>query len=182
MHTGESVPVVEETVTMHAALLEMTSKGLGMTAIVNSRGNLVGIYTDGDLRRSLNKGVDIYGANIKDVMTPNPEVVRTYDRITKAVSIFRERRYGALPVLDKTGSLVGILSAQDLLLFGQSIGCLHLRQIVDHFLNQPGIFLLKFVAAAAQKFNHGVHAISLNPVFAHGQFNEFFNFFAVGTG
>ena len=49
-------------------------------------------------------------------MTSNPEVLRTYDQILKAITIFRENRYGALPVLDKTGALVGILSAQDLLL------------------------------------------------------------------
>ena len=53
---------------------------------------------------------------VSDVMTSNPQVVHTYDKIVKAVSIFREQRYGALPVLDKDEALVGILSAQDLLL------------------------------------------------------------------
>ncbi len=86
---------------------------------------LVGIISDRDLRRprwaeSSNDWTAYYQIDedlaVKDVMTANPEVVRTYDEIGKAVAIFRERRYGALPVLDKKGDLVGILSAQDLLL------------------------------------------------------------------
>jgi acetoin utilization protein AcuB len=86
---------------------------------------LVGIISDRDLRRprwvdALDDWTTYYQINddmrVKDAMTSNPEVVRTYDPISKAVRIFRERRYGALPVMDKEGSLVGILSAQDLLL------------------------------------------------------------------
>jgi acetoin utilization protein AcuB len=86
---------------------------------------LVGIISDRDLRRpqwvdALDDWTTYYQINddmrVKDAMTSNPEVVRTYDPISKAVRIFREQRYGALPVMDKEGSLVGILSAQDLLL------------------------------------------------------------------
>jgi len=86
---------------------------------------LVGIISDRDLRRPRwAENIDDWTAyyqvsediTVKDVMTSNPEVLHTYDRILKAVSVFREQRYGALPVLDKEGSLVGILSAQDLLL------------------------------------------------------------------
>lgn len=85
---------------------------------------LVGIISDRDLRRpkwvdALDDWTTYYQINdetrVKDVMTLNPEVVHTYDTIRKAVVILRERRYGALPVLDKNGDLVGILSAQDLL-------------------------------------------------------------------
>ena len=86
---------------------------------------LVGIISDRDLRRprwaeSLDDWTAYYQIDdniaVKDVMTSNPEVVHTYDDILKAVRLFREQRYGALPVQDKTGKLVGILSAQDLLL------------------------------------------------------------------
>ena len=86
---------------------------------------LVGIISDRDLRRPRwAEKIDDWTAyyqvsddiTVTDVMTKNPEVVHTYDNILKAVGIFRERRYGALPVLDKEGTLVGILSAQDLLL------------------------------------------------------------------
>ena len=87
--------------------------------------DLVGIISDRDLRRprwaeSLDDWTAYYQIDdniaVKDVMTSNPEVVHTYDDILKAVRLFREQRYGALPVQDKTGKLVGILSAQDLLL------------------------------------------------------------------
>ena len=86
---------------------------------------LIGIISDRDLRRprwaeSIDDWTAYYqiddSVTVKDVMTSNPEVVRTYDGILKAVRIFREQRYGALPVLDKKGDLVGILSAQDLLM------------------------------------------------------------------
>jgi acetoin utilization protein AcuB len=86
---------------------------------------LVGIISDRDLRRpawvdALDDWTSYYQINddmrVKDAMTSNPEVVRTYDPIARAVKIFREQRYGALPVMDKGGALVGILSAQDLLL------------------------------------------------------------------
>ena len=85
---------------------------------------LVGIISDRDLRRprwvdALDDWTAYYqiddGTTVQDVMTSNPETVRTYDPILRAVALFREHRYGALPVLDKEGSLVGILSAQDLL-------------------------------------------------------------------
>lgn len=87
--------------------------------------NLAGIISDRDLRRprwvdALDDWTAYYQIDddvaVKDVMTSNPEVVRTYDPILRAVGIFREHRYGALPVLNKSGELVGILSAQDLLL------------------------------------------------------------------
>jgi acetoin utilization protein AcuB len=86
---------------------------------------LVGIISDRDLRRprwaeKIDDWTSYYqiseDVTVKDVMSTHPEVVHTYDNILKAVSIFRERRYGALPVLDKEQNLVGILSAQDLLL------------------------------------------------------------------
>ena len=86
---------------------------------------LVGIISDRDLRRprwaeSIDDWTAYYQVTdditVSDVMTSNPQVVHTYDKIVKAVSIFREQRYGALPVLDKDENLVGILSAQDLLL------------------------------------------------------------------
>jgi acetoin utilization protein AcuB len=85
---------------------------------------LVGIISDRDLRRpkwadALDDWTSYYHIDdeirVRDVMTKNPEVLHTYDRIHKAVKIFREQRYGALPVLNKQKELVGILSAHDLL-------------------------------------------------------------------
>jgi acetoin utilization protein AcuB len=91
---------------------------------VLEKGELVGFLSDRDLRRpkwvdALDDWTQYYQINndltVRDVMTPNPEVVRTYDRIQKAVKILREQRYGALPVLNKKDELVGVLSAHDLL-------------------------------------------------------------------
>jgi acetoin utilization protein AcuB len=85
---------------------------------------LVGFISDRDLRRprwaeKLDDWTSYYQiddeTSVRDVMTDNPEVIRTYDKIQKAVHVLREQRYGALPVLDKAGDLVGVLSAQDLL-------------------------------------------------------------------
>jgi acetoin utilization protein AcuB len=85
---------------------------------------LVGIISDRDLRRpkwvdALDDWTSYYQINdettVKDVMTRNPEVIRTYDRVRKAVKVLREQRYGAIPVVNKKGELSGILSAHDLL-------------------------------------------------------------------
>lgn len=87
--------------------------------------NLVGIISDRDLRRpkwvdAMDDWTNYYqiddSHSVRDIMTSNPETLRTYDNILKAVKILREQRYGAMPVLDKTDELVGILSAQDLLM------------------------------------------------------------------
>jgi acetoin utilization protein AcuB len=106
------------------AFLTMRSHRVRHLPVVDGD-RLVGIISDRDLRRPRwAENIDDWTAyyqvtddiTVADVMTKNPEVVHTYDRIVKAVSVFREQRYGALPVLDKDGNLVGILSAQDLLL------------------------------------------------------------------
>jgi acetoin utilization protein AcuB len=91
---------------------------------VVDKGELVGIISDRDLRRprwaeEVENWADYYRLDeettVADVMTRTPQVVRTYDRIDKAVKLFREHRYGALPVLDKKGELHGIISPHDLL-------------------------------------------------------------------
>jgi len=105
------------------AFLIMRSRRVRHLPVVDGD-KLVGIISDRDLRRprwadALDDWTSYYqitdDVHVKDVMTSNPEVVHTYDSIRKAVNILREHRYGALPVLDKTGELVGMLSAQDLL-------------------------------------------------------------------
>ena len=110
--------------TVKQAFLTMRTHRVRHLPVVDGD-TLVGIISDRDLRRprwaeSIDDWTAYYQVTdditVSDVMTSNPQVVHTYDRIVKAVSIFREQRYGALPVLDKEENLVGILSAQDLLL------------------------------------------------------------------
>jgi acetoin utilization protein AcuB len=110
--------------TVKQAFLTMRSHRVRHLPVVDA-GKLVGIISDRDLRRprwaeNLDDWTAYYqisdDVTVKDVMTSNPETVHTYDKIGKAVTLFREQRYGALPVLDKEENLVGILSAQDLLL------------------------------------------------------------------
>ena len=110
--------------TVKQAFLTMRTHRVRHLPVVDGD-RLVGIISDRDLRRprwaeSIDDWTAYYQVTdditVSDVMTSNPEVVHTYDKIVKAVSVFREQRYGALPVLDKEQNLVGILSAQDLLL------------------------------------------------------------------
>jgi acetoin utilization protein AcuB len=116
--------VVAPEMTVKDAFLTMRSRRVRHLPVVDGD-DLVGIISDRDLRRpkwaeTIDDWTSYYQIDddltVKDVMTSQPETVRTYDGILKAVRVFREQRYGALPVLDKTGALVGILSAQDLLL------------------------------------------------------------------
>lgn len=120
--TRKLITVTPEMSVKDAFLIMRTHRVRHLPVVDGDR--LVGIISDRDLRRprwvdALDDWTAYYqiddGTTVQDVMTSNPETVRTYDPILKAVGLFREHRYGALPVLDKDGALVGILSAQDLL-------------------------------------------------------------------
>ena len=115
MRKGSNNPLVKENALVKDVLLKITKARAGSASVIDNRGRLIGIFTDGDLRRHMDSKVNIANKKVRDVMTKNPEVVHTYDRVDKAVRILREQRYGALPVLNKQGLLVGILSAHDLL-------------------------------------------------------------------
>ena len=121
--TRKLITVQPET-TVKQAFLTMRSHRVRHLPVVEGD-KLVGIISDRDLRRprwaeNLDDWTAYYQVSdditVKDVMTSSPETVHTYDNILKSVTLFRERCYGAVPVLDKEENLVGILSAQDLLL------------------------------------------------------------------
>ena len=121
--TQKLIAVLPDT-SVKEAFMTMRARRVRHLPVVDGD-ELVGIISDRDLRRpkwaeNLDDWTAYYQIDddiaVKDIMTANPEVVHTYDDILKAVHLFREQRYGALPVQDKTGKLVGILSAQDLLL------------------------------------------------------------------
>jgi arabinose-5-phosphate isomerase len=118
MHSGERIPQVPESAGLREALLEMTSKGLGMTAIVDAGGRLTGIFTDGDLRRALNKGIDVYQAKITDIMTRNPKTIGADTLAAEAVAFMQAKNINGLYVVDADHKVLGALNMHDLLRAG----------------------------------------------------------------
>jgi arabinose-5-phosphate isomerase len=119
MHTGEAVPRVDERATLSEALLEMTRKGLGMTTVVDPDGRVVGIFTDGDLRRLLDHGeVKIHTLPIAEVMHRRCTTTGPALLAAEALRIMQEKKVNALPVADADGRLVGALNMHDLLRAG----------------------------------------------------------------
>ncbi|MDJ0779644.1 MAG: KpsF/GutQ family sugar-phosphate isomerase [Gammaproteobacteria bacterium] len=118
MHTGEGIPLVALGSTLEATLLEMTARGLGMTGVVDARRCLVGIYTDGDLRRTFAKMPDIANALVDDYMTRDPVTIEA-DRIaSEALKLMHDRKINALMVVDANGDVQGALNMHDLLRAG----------------------------------------------------------------
>lgn len=118
MHSGNDIPLVNINDDLQLALLEMTSKGLGMTGIVDDEGKLAGIFTDGDLRRTLNKGIDLYSVKATDVMTADP-VVTTDDRLAAdVVNLMQKLSINSILAVDENHRPVGALNMHDLLRAG----------------------------------------------------------------
>jgi arabinose-5-phosphate isomerase len=118
MHTGEKIPKVPGTALVRDAVLEITAKKLGMTAIVDDAGTVLGIFTDGDLRRLLEKSGDIRAVRIADVMTRSCATVEADLLAAETVRIMEEKRINALLVVDGERRLVGALNMHDLLRAG----------------------------------------------------------------
>jgi arabinose-5-phosphate isomerase len=109
---------VPETASLRDALLEMTSKGLGMTGVTDAGGRLTGIYTDGDLRRTLSTGVDFYQARITDVMIRNPKTIGADVLAAEAVAFMQAKNINGLIVVDGEQRAIGAFNMQDLLRAG----------------------------------------------------------------
>jgi arabinose-5-phosphate isomerase len=118
MHGGEKLPLVGKSASLKDALLEMTRKGLGMTAVVDDAGRLEGIFTDGDLRRTLEKSVDVLSANITDLMTRNPKTIGPEQLAVEAVERMQELKINGMLVVDAENRLIGALNMHDLLKAG----------------------------------------------------------------
>jgi arabinose-5-phosphate isomerase len=118
MHTGDAIPRVELTTALSDALLEMTRKGLGMTAIIDTRGELAGIFTDGDLRRTIDNKVDLNEALISEVMTADCKTIHPGMLAAEALQIMDSTKINALPVVNDNNELVGALNMHDLLRAG----------------------------------------------------------------
>ncbi|PPV41150.1 KpsF/GutQ family sugar-phosphate isomerase [Ectopseudomonas oleovorans] len=118
MHSGESLPQVTRGTSLRDALLEMTQKGLGMTTVLEADGHLAGIFTDGDLRRALDKGIDVRDARIDDVMTPHGKTIRAEMLAAEALKIMEDNKISALVVVDGNDRPIGAFNLGDLLRAG----------------------------------------------------------------
>jgi arabinose-5-phosphate isomerase len=118
MHSGELLPVVQESTLIKDALLEISRKGLGMTAVVNAQGQLTGIYTDGDLRRTLDLELNIRTTPIVQVMTKNPKTILPQLLAAEAVALMEEKKINGVIVVDEHLHPVGALNMHDLLKAG----------------------------------------------------------------
>ncbi len=118
MHQGDRVPIISEHALIKDALVEMSLKGLGMTAIVNEQQQLVGLFTDGDLRRVLDNRIDIHSESINTVMTHNPSVAQSDMLAAQALKIMEDKKINGLIIVDTTNKPVGAMNMHDFLSSG----------------------------------------------------------------
>ncbi|WP_298624330.1 KpsF/GutQ family sugar-phosphate isomerase [uncultured Zoogloea sp.] len=116
MRSGTAIPQVTEDALLADALMEMTRAGMGMTAIVDADSRIVGIYTDGDLRRSLASGCNFTTARVADVMSRGPRTIHPEALAVEAAEMMETRRISQLLVADAAGRLIGALNHHDLML------------------------------------------------------------------
>ena len=118
MHTGDEMPRVAPDATVSEALLEMSGKGLGMTAIIDQAGMVLGIFTDGDLRRTLDKHIDLQQTQIEQVMTKNCKTVDAHDLAAEVLKLMDDHKINGALVTDAENRLIGVLNMHDLLRAG----------------------------------------------------------------
>ena len=114
MRTGDAVPMVPAGATLADAILEISRKGMGMTAVVDAERRLLGLFTDGDLRRAMEHSADPRGTLVDAVMTLEPRTIRPEALAVEAVEIMERRKSTQMPVVDAAGRLVGALNIHDL--------------------------------------------------------------------
>lgn len=118
MHRGEELPAVSANTSLKEALLEMTRKGLGMTTVTDQDRQLVGVFTDGDLRRTIDHNIDIDEALISEVMSPDPNCVSKQMLATEALGMMEQKSITAVVVTDEQQHPVGVVHMHDLLRAG----------------------------------------------------------------
>lgn len=118
MHTDARIPSVHEDATVSQALLEMSEKGLGMTAIIDDNSKVLGIYTDGDLRRSLDTNIDVRSTPIRDVMTENCRTAQAGELAASIVKTMEDHSISGLLVTDENNTLIGAFNMHDVLRAG----------------------------------------------------------------
>jgi arabinose-5-phosphate isomerase len=118
MRRGDDLPAVGPETPLPQGLLEMSRKGLGLTAVLDADRKVVGIFTDGDLRRALDRRIDVHGSTMADVMTRGPRFIGPNELAAEAVLMMEKHSINGLLVLDDAGRLVGALNVHDLLRAG----------------------------------------------------------------
>jgi arabinose-5-phosphate isomerase len=118
MHSGDDMPLVGKAASVKDALIEMTEKKLGMTAVVDSGNRLAGIFTDGDLRRMLNNSLDIHNTPVGDVMTANCSVIHADALAAEAMQTMERKMINALIVVDNDHRVSGAINMHDLIRAG----------------------------------------------------------------
>ena len=116
MRTGGDIPRVSRGASLMEAIVEMTGKGMGITAVVTDDNRAVGVFTDGDLRRAVHRGVDFHTTALASLMTPNPHTIAPTELAAEAVEQMERYRINQLLVTDEHGVLIGALNMHDLLL------------------------------------------------------------------
>jgi arabinose-5-phosphate isomerase len=120
MHTGEEIPLVSCETPLKDALFTISSKRLGVTGVLNGSGALVGVITDGDVRRAMAKGIDLFGARADEVMSTNPKRISSPELAASALRKMEEHSITSLFVFEagETQRLAGIVHIHDLLKAG----------------------------------------------------------------
>ena len=118
MHGGERTPKVSNSASLREALLEMSAKGLGMTTVVDASNRLTGVFTDGDLRRTLDSEIDVRSADIVDVMTTPCKSVAADMLASEALHLMETHKINALPVVDSEKHVIGAFNMHDMLRAG----------------------------------------------------------------
>lgn len=117
MHKGKEIPIVDESATLMSAIIEMTSKKLGVTLIARNENKLVGIYTDGDIRRTLqrNPQENLLQRKVIEFATLNPKTIGPTVIVEEAIYIMEKNKITSLPVVDPDNTILGIVHLHDLL-------------------------------------------------------------------
>jgi arabinose-5-phosphate isomerase len=118
MRSGRANPVVGENTTVREVLLKITNARAGSASVVDGKGKLIGIFTDGDLRRHLDSNTDITGRRVKEIMTKSPVAIRKEKLAAEAFEILRSKKIDEIPVVDSEKNPVGLLDVQDILKAG----------------------------------------------------------------
>ena len=118
MHKDDRLPIVAENALIKDALVEMSLKGLGMTAITNNKNELIGLFTDGDLRRILDEEIDIHHDFISNVMTHSPTVAYADMLAAQALKVMEDKKINGLIIVNENNQPIGAMNMHDLLTSG----------------------------------------------------------------